>query len=519
MNHHIISKNNMNISEYINIFKDYKQFMNILSNSENIYFQSFYETYFPDNEKGINKKEQESKENIHYIDNSGSDDDNNDSSSTQLWISNLSENEIFEVENSVYEMIGDYIQNEIGIMSLPNFHELMKTEITEFLFENLTDSKLCKEDDYDELKELVNTTCESFFEMNLNIPPRSYKSTFTFEPLSQEKHNEMASKLEFLASIDQPKQRSEEWYKFRHGLITASNIWKVFGSQSQKNSLIYEKCKPYNEPSEVQSFNVNVLSPMHWGNKYEPLTIMLYEKLYNTHVSDFGCIRHSQYPFIGASPDGINTDKESTRFGRMVEVKNIFNRDITGIPKEEYWIQMQIQMETCDLDDCDFIETRFKEYESNDDFYKNEPERKYRGVVLYFVEKVIDLSIISNAPHYVFMPLDILLEKEEVDLWIKKTCQELQKTHSLYEAQYWYLDEISVVLVKRNKDWFKCKVDEIESIWKTIEHERVEGYEHRNTRKKPIVLHDENSTSQTIQNLSLQNSICLIKLDENGEPL
>jgi len=508
----------MNISEYINIFKEYKQFMNLQLDSENDYYQTFYKTYFPNNGNCVNKETQEGS-----VDNEvcckSDGDDTHDSSSVDLWINTLSENEFLELENSVYEMVGDYIQNEIGMMSLPNFHELLKTEITDLLFENLTDSNLCKEEDYDEIKELVNNTCELFFEMNPNIPPRSYNTTFTIEPLSKEKHNDLVSKLEFLANIDQPKQRTEEWYKFRHGLITASNIWKVFGTESQKNSLIYEKCKPYNEPSEDQPINVNVLSPMHWGNKYEPLTIMLYEKLYNTQVSDFGCIRHPKYPFIGASPDGINTDPESTRFGRMVEVKNIFNREITGIPKEEYWIQMQIQMETCDLDECDFIETRFKEYESSVDFYKNEPEHEYRGVVLYFVEKVIDLSSISNAPHYVFMPLDVILEKESVDTWIKKKCKELQKTHSLYETQYWYLDEISVVFVKRNKDWFKCKVNEIESIWKTIERERIEGYEHRNTRKKPIVLHDENSTSQLIQNLSLQNSVCLIKLDENGDPL
>jgi hypothetical protein len=45
----------------------------------------------------------------------------------------------------------------------------------------------------------------------------------------------------------------------------------------------------------------------------------------------------------------------------MLEIKNISNRIIDGIPKEEYWVQMQIQMETCDLDECDFVETRFKE--------------------------------------------------------------------------------------------------------------------------------------------------------------
>ena len=52
----------------------------------------------------------------------------------------------------------------------------------------------------------------------------------------------------------------------------------------------------------------------------------------------------------------------------MVEIKNIVNREITGRPKEEYWIQTQIQMEVCDLDECDFVETRFKEYDSKEDY-------------------------------------------------------------------------------------------------------------------------------------------------------
>ena len=31
---------------------------------------------------------------------------------------------------------------------------------------------------------------------------------------------------------------------------------------------------------------------------------------------------------------GINVDKKSPLFGRMLEIKNIVNREITGIPKK-----------------------------------------------------------------------------------------------------------------------------------------------------------------------------------------
>jgi len=289
----------------------------------------------------------------------------------------------------------------------------------------------------------------------------------------------------------------------------------------QQNSLIYEKCCPY-ENQMQESRPVNVTSTLHWGNKYEPVTIMLYEKKNNTKVGVFGCIIHPTYSFLGASPDGINIDKSSNLYGRMIEVKNIVNRDITENPKEEYWIQMQIQMETCNLDECDFIETRFKEYENEEKFYENETDSEYRGVILYFINKVSDFSNISNTPHYEYMPLDIPIEKEEIDKWIKNKKNELKNEYSLYETIYWYLDEYSCLYVKRNKKWFNASIGKISEIWKTIEKERVEGYEHRNVKKKvikPEVTHDNETTSQYIKNLPQLSNICLIKLDENGDVL
>lgn len=37
--------------------------------------------------------------------------------------------------------------------------------------------------------------------------------------------------------------------------------------------------------------------------------------------------------FLGASPDGINIEPNSEKYGVMLEIKNIVNREITGIPK------------------------------------------------------------------------------------------------------------------------------------------------------------------------------------------
>jgi hypothetical protein len=50
------------------------------------------------------------------------------------------------------------------------------------------------------------------------------------------------------------------------------------------------------------------------------------------------------------------------------------NREITGIPLEAYWIQMQVQMEVCDLDECDFFETQFKEFDTSEEFFISDKE-------------------------------------------------------------------------------------------------------------------------------------------------
>ena len=49
-----------------------------------------------------------------------------------------------------------------------------------------------------------------------------------------------------ILDLTQPAQRTPEWYAFRRNLITASNAYKAFESQSSRNQLIYEKCQPLN---------------------------------------------------------------------------------------------------------------------------------------------------------------------------------------------------------------------------------------------------------------------------------
>lgn len=451
--------------------------------------------------------EQKLKELIHEHE---YEETNSDTSSTakSVWIESLSMNDLLEIEHMTMDLIGDYLQNDIQSMSSPHFHDNLKHDITLLVEEQLTELHIFEKSHYEELEHYISQICDQFFYNHSHIPPRSYPTSIMVQ---EEDIPTITQKIDMLKQATHIKQKTEEWYKQRNELLTASNIWKIFASEAQQNSLIFEKCSASSESMNRMNSFVNVNSTLHWGNKYEPLSAMVYENIFDTKIEEFGCMVHPQHPFIGASPDGIVTDPDSVRFGRMIEIKNIVNRDITGIPKEEYWIQMQIQMETFDLDDCDFVETRFKEYESETEIYENEG---IRGIILYFVRK--DLQ--QNTPHYVYWLFDqINQEKETVDAWIQKKKEELSADFSLYETQYWYLDEISIVTVKRNREWFQNVVPQIENTWKIIEKERVEGFEHRSSKKKNQkmeVTNEENSTNKIIRNMQSNHNVCLIKLED-----
>jgi hypothetical protein len=263
-------------------------------------------------------------------------------------------------------------------------------------------------------------------------------------------------------------------------MISASSAWKALSSEAHKNSIIYEKCTPLN----TEKFShVNVDSPFHWGQKYEPLSIIIYEDKYKTKVEDFGCIPHPQFSNVGASPDGINTDPESTRYGRMVEVKNRFSESvpITGNPKEEYWIQMQMQMNVCDLNECDFLETRFKEYASSSEFYadgdtfQKTADGKMKGIYLCFQN--------NGMPHYEYP--DLHLSQEEYETWQDNTIEEKEKTgYQWVSCIHWYMDKYSCILVFRNRKWFDLAIKQINDVWETIVKERITGYEHRAPKRR-----------------------------------
>jgi putative phage-type endonuclease len=373
------------------------------------------------------------------------------------------QDDLFE---SISVLIESYIHIHINQYIQPNFHAMVVRDISATISQTL----LAAEVDIAPIAESIVERALALFYKHI-APPRSNGPTFIRVKPNIAKLRE---KITYLQQVPQPEQRTTEWYEFRYKHLTASNIWKIFISDSTRNQLIYEKCQPL----KTEKYNsVSLESPMHWGQKYEPLSIMLYEHIYAAKVSDFGCIPHRTLEFLAASPDGIVTEEASLRYGRMLEVKNIVNREITGVPKMEYWVQMQLQMEVCELNECDFLETRFLEYPSYEAF-ANDTETPYKGLIMMFMTA-------QGKPVYEYAPLvsnSNGVSNGIIDSWQEATMDKNQ-TLTWMKNIYWKLDQLSCVLVLRNKLWFSAVVPQIKAIWTTIETEKQTGYAHREPKK------------------------------------
>jgi len=395
----------------------------------------------------------------------------------------FNEDNTLELLETALHLMEEYMSENPNAITEPDFHETLLEEIKEIFYiqmeEDILESEYIESDMDELLEDAFNIFITTFY------TERSIEENTIIIHSEQNENNNniIETKIQSLREIPQPVQRTPEWYQFRWNLITASNAWKAFESQSTINQLIYEKCQPlknFNDVDDEEIKMVNTNTAMHWGQKYEPLSVLIYEQKYNTKVEDFGCIQHPVYKFIGASPDGIVVDKKSERYGRMLEIKNVVSREINGIPKKEYWVQMQLQMEVCGLDECDFLETKFIEYSDfnsyNDD---NISSDKMKGIIIYFHTK-------EGKPFYVYKPLN-LIDINDITKWEDDTLnlyQSEQYKYTYMKFIYWKLDVLSCVLVLRNREWFKNNVPQLEKVWKIIEEERVTGYEHRAPIKK-----------------------------------
>ena len=382
------------------------------------------------------------------------------------------DNERANLVESCATLITDYIEENPLVFSKPDYANIIREEVIELMEQTIIPCTSVIETE--ELSLIYQMA--SYIVFSTIAPRRSYKNTFVrkLKPNIQV----IKEKLENIRNRPQSEQCTPQWYIDRWNRLSGSNAWKAFGTKAQVNSLILEKCKPI----DVNKYrNVNIDSPLHHGKRFEPVSTQYYEYIYGAKVDEFGCVPHSEHNFLGASPDGIVVNEDCPRFGRMLEIKNVTTRKINGVPKEDYWIQMQIQMEVCNLNECDFLETEIYSYPSYDDFvadgsFQKSANNKYKGVISQY--------IIDGQPYYEYAPFQC--NQEEFDKWEEEICEK-HSEHTWITNIYYRIDKISCVLVLRNKKWMKSAINVLRDVWEQIIYDRENGYEHRQPKSRQTI--------------------------------
>jgi hypothetical protein len=195
------------------------------------------------------------------------------------------------------------------------------------------------------------------------------------------------------------------------------------------------------------------------------------------------------YSFLGASPDGIIITKQSSKCGRIIEIKNPKSRVIIDSIKWDYWCQVQLQLEVCDLEIAEFVETKFLEYDSEYEFIQDgdflfTPDKREKGIILYFCN--------DGTPIYEYKPLS--MEENEYDIWKEEKVEYYKEIGIQFiGCFYWKLDVYHILYIERNRKWFEDNFDQMKSVWETILRERQTGFSHR-LPKSRVIKNSNNNT-------------------------
>lgn len=320
-------------------------------------------------------------------------------------------------------------------------------------------------------------------------------------------YKKVVDKLNYLLSIPQPPQKSKKWFEMRKSMITASDGGAALGEDDHHKKMfdfILKKC------GIGDKFEDNVHT--YHGKKYERVAILVYEQRNDIQLLDFGLLKHRTINFLGASPDSICNiltliNELSLLGGRMVEIKCptlreiLTEGEIDGVRcPHQYWVQVQLQLECCDLEECDFWQCKILEYKNKEEYIENYNKKEpfiskktgfEHGAILQFMPNN------DNEFQSVFVyPKKINMTTEDYEEWIKREKEKFNtegllndtqgfpmpekdepqlpkaKRYTFYKVVWWYMVKADQLLIKRDREWFKAKLPVLEKTWSYVTYFR-----------------------------------------------
>jgi putative phage-type endonuclease len=259
--------------------------------------------------------------------------------------------------------------------------------------------------------------------------------------------------LRHLMTIPTIEQRSREWYDARQSMVTASDLAQALGKGKfgTQKEFIVKKCGYVQETFDASC------PPLRHGIMFEPVACELYSRRNGVVVHEFGLLRHPRCPYFGASPDGI------TEQGIMLEIKCPWRRQITGTVPEQYYHQMQGQLDVCDLDECAFLECKLDDVVDPDEirtFWEDYDEDDApRGAIIEAPPELVE----KGQDQYVYSPMG--LSRSQLQDWVNTT---LASSADGSRLHCWRLRLWSDVRVRRDREYIATKLTDLKPIWDKI---------------------------------------------------
>ena len=228
-------------------------------------------------------------------------------------------------------------------------------------------------------------------------------------------------------------QRTDAWHAKRGEMVTASEVYGVFGSPSARRDVMMRKLEPRPQGEGPP------ITALLWGTRFEPIAKQIYEQKTNCTITDVSCVQHPIHKFLGASPDGLIACEDMKRYGRLVE----FKCPISRAPKDEipagYIHQMQMQMECTGIDECEYVEFRFKQVNYNE-WVRSEDKKGF--FIVYDDGRVV-------------------YDKEATS----DDCQ----------VVYWILGSIKEDFVPKDPNWLPNHIEGLTQFWNEVLEHRKNG--------------------------------------------
>jgi putative phage-type endonuclease len=145
------------------------------------------------------------------------------------------------------------------------------------------------------------------------------------------------------------EQRSDEWFKARVGVITGSRVGGILGVNPFQKAEDVMRDMVREHFGADKEFTGNAAT--NHGERMEPVALAHYESVAGVTVTQTGIVKHDDYEWLGASPDGlIGLDG-----GLEIKCPYWAKKPYSVHEKPSYYAQCQHVMEVCDLQWMDFF--------------------------------------------------------------------------------------------------------------------------------------------------------------------